>query len=472
MSALQRAFELDEPFAYHDPNRGGFVALLRPNAAGDRVQTSVQLARLPGYLQRLNKGQDHWIAQCEFFKPNRRVVNLWHMPVAFVDLDTYKAPHLAKLSPTSLREVLLDVCDQEGVPYPSLVVFSGRGLQAKWVLDPPVPRAALPRWTAVQAELQRRLKTLHSDTQAMDASRVLRLVGSWHSKSKEKVRVLYTHALPAKGSHVRADGLAVYNFDVLADNLLPISRAELARLRELRDQDFVMRDIAQDRRFNQQQRLVVINGGATPGCKSANPNLRPFLPHQLAWDRLDDIRKLVELRYGTDGAPPGRRNLYLFLAACFLAHAVIVPSLKEEIRELATHIAPTWSEAELQSCISSVVSRAEASARGQTISYDGRELDPRYRWSNQKLLEVLEVTDAEACHLKTIISEEHARERAADRSRQRRRQAGALPQHEYTESLEQSRAAARLLRAQGRSYGQIAEELGISKGAAHKYCSG
>jgi hypothetical protein len=472
MSALPRSYELDEPFAYHDPNRRGFVALLRPNAAGDRVQTPVQLARLPDYLKRLDKGVDHWIAQSEFFKPNRRVVNLWHLPVAFVDLDTYKAPHLSKLSPSSLRDVLLDVCDQQGVPYPSLVVFSGRGLQAKWVLDPPVPRAALPRWAAVQAELQRRLSSLQSDTQAMDASRVLRLVGSWHSKSKEQVRVLHTGGLAALGSHVRADGLAVYNFDVLADTLLPLSRPELAELRKSREQDSVMRDIAQARKLHQQQRLVVIDGGAKQGPKSAHPNLRPFLPHQLAWDRLDDIRKLVELRYGTEGAPPGRRNLYLFLAACFLAHAVVVPNLKEEIRELATHIAPTWTEAELQSCISSVVSRAEASASGQRISYGGRDVDPRYRWSNKGLLEVLEVRDAEQCNLKTIIGKEHASERAADRERQRRRQAGALPWKEYAEQREQGRVAARLLRAQGRTYAQIAAELGISKGAAHNYCSG
>lgn len=471
MSALQRAFELDEPFAYHDPNRSGFVALLRPNAAGDRVQTSVQLARLPGYLKRLDKGQDHWIAQGEFFRPNRRVVNLWRMPLAFVDLDTYKSPQFAGLSPSSLCDVLLDTCDQTNLPRPSLVVFSGRGLQAKWVFDQPAPRTALPRWVAVQAELQRRLSSLQSDTQAMDASRVLRLVGSWHSKSKEQVRVLHINSLVANGSHLRADGLAVYDFDLFADNVLPLTRAELEKLREFRDQDFVMRDIAQARKFNQQQRLVVVAGGARPGCKSAGSNLRQFLPHQLAWDRLDDVRKLVELRYGTEGAPPGQRNRYLFLAACFLAHAVVVPDLKAEIRELAAHIAPTWSEADLESCIAAVVGRAEASARGETASFNGRDFDPRYRWSNKKLLEVLEVTESEECHLKTIISREHRLERSADRSRQRRRAAGALPIAEYSQSLEQRKVAARLLKAQGKSYRQIADELHISVGAAHKYCS-
>ena len=33
------------------------------------------------------------MSQATFFRPNRRVINLWHLPLCFVDLDTYKTAY-------------------------------------------------------------------------------------------------------------------------------------------------------------------------------------------------------------------------------------------------------------------------------------------------------------------------------------------------------------------------------------------
>ena len=51
-------------------------------------------------------------------------------------------------------------CQEEGIPCPSILVFSDRGLQAKWFLDAALPRQALPRWNACQRYLVDRLAGL------------------------------------------------------------------------------------------------------------------------------------------------------------------------------------------------------------------------------------------------------------------------------------------------------------------------
>ncbi|NYZ70404.1 replication protein, partial [Endozoicomonas sp. SM1973] len=122
-------------------------------------------------------------------------------------------PNLRDKSPEGLTWALIEFCQQEGLPPPSLVLFSGRGLYAKWILTTPVPRQALPRWNACQRELVNRLSEFGADTGAKDASRVLRIVNTVNSKSGERVRVVYVN-----GS---MENPLRYNFEELCETLLP-----------------------------------------------------------------------------------------------------------------------------------------------------------------------------------------------------------------------------------------------------------
>ena len=56
----------------------------------DPRQRSYRLDLLPQVLASLDRHNDTYISQAEFFKPNRRLVNLWRLGLAFVDLDTYQ----------------------------------------------------------------------------------------------------------------------------------------------------------------------------------------------------------------------------------------------------------------------------------------------------------------------------------------------------------------------------------------------
>jgi len=73
---------------------------------------------------------------------------------------------------------------------------------------------ALPRWSACQRVLYQTLKAFCADRLAMDAARVLRLIGTRNSRSDTLVEAI----LPVG---------EIWSFDDLADEILPEPRAKL-----------------------------------------------------------------------------------------------------------------------------------------------------------------------------------------------------------------------------------------------------
>ena len=275
---------------------------------------------------------------------------------------------------------------------------------------------------------------------------VLRLVGTFNTRSGNIVRVVY------------ANTSQPYSFDTIADAFLPLTRQELNELRE------------------QRTAIRLLPSSPAPGkLKTASvvPGLQQLSVRQLWWDRLADIRKLKQLR-GWQDVPMGNRDTFLWLAAVALTWVLPLPWLRQELAELGREFAGSMPEAERLQSLSSTLARAEQAARAETIEVGGHSIDPRYRLSNNRLIELLAITPDEQRQLKTIINKDEAKQRQAARERERRASlrtaAGGMTRLEYQDSVETRRQGARLLRAQGWSYRQIAAELDISLGSVASYC--
>jgi len=448
LTALQlpRA-QLCEPAQYHDSDRTGYFSLLwRPHGTDRKKQWCYPLEAMWGVLEDYDLSLDTWISQGEFDAPTRRFVNFSRISLAFCDLDTYKIG--IKGSPERRTERLLRLCEKVGLPEPSLVIFSGRGLQVKWLFGSPVPRMALPRWNLVQREITYRLRSMGADSNSIDASRVLRLVDTTHSTSGCTVRVV--HHNPTK-----------LWFDEFADAVLPLTRAELSRRREARKngQPFNVAQVESKRAVTRTKGHLTLINTASLG------NRRPFLPQKLAADRFEDLLTLVELRW-KNGAPDGCRDPAVFIGSTLLAQAYPnLPKFNLELQALAKKVAPHWNDDKIRSVTGAVVRRMQAYGRGEKVKDNNDvECDPRYRWKTETLIHRLEITPEEERRLHTIISATEVRRRGALRKETARRDAGVPTRAEWLESAEQKRVSARLMRAQGKSWAEVAAVLGYANG--------
>lgn len=466
------ANELVEPLTYHDPKRWGYVAVCTQKGTDAWSQETVPLSKLHWHLRHLDLEQNVWIAQQEFNKLNRRVVNLERLGLMYVDLDMHKVPGYGDFTPDQQVGALLLACEDQSLPAPSLAVHSGGGLQVKWLLTKPVPSGALPRWKQIQAVLLQRLRHLGADPNAMDASRVLRLVGSINTaRQRAAVRLVYVNNCPAMGGERRADGLVTFDFELLSRELLQVDRHELERRREQLATDIVLRDIkraANEGLWTPSSPAVAVPSAS--GRPEAYPNLRRLPATQLGWDRLADLRRIAALRGMTGGVPSGQRDAFLFLGASFLAQSSVAWRLQDEVQELAREFVPTWTEHDVAHCIVSVKARTVAALKGETLEFNGKPVDPRYRFKNQTLIDMLSITPAEERELQTIISDVERRRRGAARADARRRAAGVPTMADVELSRAMLRASAQGLRREGKSFPEISRALGISVGSAHNYC--
>ena len=442
LSLFDRA---EEARAYHDPSRAGFFSIL-VDVNGNKQQSAHRLSDMPKVLSLINPNRDTWLSQAEFFQPNRRVVNLARIGLLFADLDTYRTEWAIGRSPEQLADSVLYFCQQEGIPTPSLLVFSGRGIQAKWLLDGAVPRAALPRWNACQRYLVDRLKEAGADVGAKDASRVLRLIETVNSKSGEVCRVVHVEN-GADGQPVR------YNFEYLAEVLLPVARWDIEKQKQQRDER------------EKRKQLRLIDGGKSD-------NLRGFSGRQLAWHRLEDLRTLMTLR---GGVAEGDRMRFLHWQTNFLLLSGATNSrlMYHEAATLARAIDDSWKYNSKE--LMTVYSKAKQFEAGEKVTFDGKQYPPLYTPRNDTLINLFEITDDEQLELKTIISKGMALERRRDRDRKRdeaaRRAAGAVDRETYLDAAKTKQAKAQELREQGMTQKQIAEKMGVGLRSVKRYLS-
>jgi len=394
----------EEAGTYHDAGRRGFFSLLTQLPTGKK-QSSYPLSEMANVLNMIDTSRDTWLTQAEFMKPNRRVVNLLRLGLLFADIDTYKMPWAQGKSPEALAAAVSWFCLQEGIPEPSLMVYSGRGIQAKWLLEHTLPRAALPRWNACQKHLIDRLSELGADPGAKDASRVLRLVNTVNTKSGNICRVV--SVLESGGEPIR------YKFEQLAETLLPVARWDIEFQRQKKAE---------------RRQLKLIPGGR-------KSNLKGFSSRQLAWDRLEDLRKLSELRGSIVEEGERMRHLFWRINFLLLSGATNSQAMYHEAAALAKELDPSWSYRSKE--LMTLYTKAKAYEAGEQIEFAGKKYAPLYTPRNDTLISLFQITEEEQKQLKTIITKDHALERRRERDRKRdeakRRAAGAIDRASYIE---------------------------------------
>jgi hypothetical protein len=414
----------------HEAGRGHVTIARKTDLEppGDWQQSSVPAEKLDEILPAYAGLRDVYISQNRFYG-SRKIDRLAELSALFTDLDYYNVHDLSDMRPVGVLQLALDNLQQARIPPPSLAIATGRGIALVWRHEP-VPRYVLPKWDLCQKEIYEALEDLGADPFAVDAARVLRLVGTYNSTNGTLVESIFENL-----EHV-------WPFGDLANEILPLPQEEFEERRRA-------------------QRAA--KGARTASEPEENPS-EGFSSRTLHQARLDDLKRLLQLR-GLDRLPPGQRDAWMFHAAVSSSYLVGSQALEKRVIELGRDYAG-WSEAETRTRMQAVLSRAQAAADGETAEWLGKRLDPRYRSTNKRIIATLKITPEEEVRLKTIISKETKRQRERERKQRERRAAGARPREEYLderrELRHQRRQAAKRLQGEGKSLRKIGRELGVS----------
>ncbi|TPE15663.1 DNA-binding response regulator [Clostridium perfringens] len=216
-----------------------------------------------------------------------------------------------------------------------------------------VPSKALPLWKAIQEYLYNQLKYFGADRQALDATRILRVPGSINSKSKTVVNILDEYEY-------------IYDLREIQNGFLP----------ELKPYE---------KRKGRPSKINYI-----------------YRERSLYYGRIQDIIKLCELR---EYDLKGHRELILFLYRYYLC------SFTEDIEKALN------DALELNSMFRQALSEREVIRATRSAERCYLDKNKQYKYKNETLIELLEITEEEQKDMTIIISKEEYKRRKRIRNK-------------------------------------------------------
>ena len=343
------------------------------------------------------KGKDVYISQNTFNNKSRRLIHLKELKALYIDIDCYKM-NLSKEAVKYFMEN--DLYGQ--IPVPNMLIDSGRGLYYIIFLENTMAEE-LPKWQLVERYLYEKLKDLGADNRALDATRVLRVTGTVNSKNNELVKVIDTYDYQ-------------YTLNEIIENYIP--------------------EIIEDRKEKQKPK-----GVRKKGRKKKFVSL--FTLYKLYYTRFKDIKKLVEIR---NYEMTGYREVTLFLLRYFMnVYHGDDDLVMEEILEINNSFTEPLEKDEVFKA---------------TLSGATRATENVYKYSNDKLIKLLDITPLEQKQMATIISKSEKYYRNNKNRREQRRNKEGLTNKE-AERIKNEKDILELKRKKY-TLKQISKELNLS----------
>lgn len=261
-----------------------------------------------------------------------------------------------------------------------------------------VPSKALPLWKAIEEYLYKELKDFGADRKALDPTRILRVEGSINSKSNTKVKVL-------------DENNYIYDLREIQKNFLP----------ELQPSK----------------------------SKKGRPKKTVYIHRErsLYQARLNDLITICELR---EYDLRGHRELILFLYRYYLCYFTedTEKALQDTLELNNEFIAPLREK--------EVISATRSAERVYL------KQDKQYKYKNETLIELLDITEQEQMKLSIIFSKEEYKRR--DREYQKKKYQEKLKKEgkiTKQEELKILRKKIKTLRAKGLLNKEISEQMNI-----------
>ena len=263
-----------------------------------------------------------------------------------------------------------------------------------------VPSQALPLWKAIQEYLYHQLKEFGADRQALDATRILRVPGSINSKSKTVVSIIDEYDY-------------IYDLREIQKEYLPELKPKEKKKGRPKKVNYVYRE------------------------------------RSLYFARIQDITKLCELR---EYDLRGHREIILFLYRYYLC------SFTEDVQKALGDVL------ELNGMFTYPLKENEVIRATRSAEKCYLDKNKEYKYKNDTLIELLEITEIEETYMTTIISKNEYKRRHREREKNRYlEKLKADGKISEKEKLSQRRVKIKDLLAEGLEQKDICLQLNISK---------
>lgn len=391
----------DEPiFTYFDKETNTIKSASQTRHLISELETALPLYKnMPGICVTANR----------FNGRSRRGDDLVSSIMFFCDADIYKIASMAGLSHEEVISQILDRCEAKNIPYPNIVDYSGGGYYLRWLFLNECSKRKLSgaEYQRVETAINSIFADFGADNKAKDITRILRLPGTLNPKKDRSDRLCRTVFY----NDVK------YTMEELRDAFLSANPTDevkkLPPLKVVKKKEIPIPKVKNDSIF-----------------KKRDPAKRPKVTKsnmQLAKDRYDDLKSLIQLRGGN---VQHSRMLFLFWLLNFraLCGATNFVEFEADAIRIAVGLGfdrTEWSLDDLSTLERKVIRHNRGYSTIKKQDGDYFKFSNLYTPKNETLIDAFSITGEEQSQLKTIISPEEKQRRRA----QKRRDAG-MSSHE------------------------------------------
>ena len=313
---------------------------------------------------------------------------------------------------------------EDKIPKYHKIVNSGRGIHVKWIIrDYAGTQKNIKAWESLQRYFYKQLKSLGADRNAIDVARVLRIVGTYNSKSNTLVKEIVDN------------NFEYYDLYELYDKFIYKPYKEQEKVQDI----------------NKNDNIAYKN-------KSKDNNTVTLTRKSLNECRLMDLEKLLELR---NNEMYDIRNKFMMLyGTYYLLRGYSVEATEQRLLELNEIIKSKHktSKSEIRTIIRNGLKRVNNSNEENI-----KLLLPK----NETIIEMLQITEEEEKFLKTIINNDTKNNRRNEHKRANRRNEEGLTNREAKkkEIIEKIQE----LKAKGLTQSVAKEKLNVSITTIKRY---
>ncbi len=323
------------------------------------------------------------------FPTTRKSSTISELNSLYIDLDYYNLD----MTREQVLEELDKLVEDKKIPRPTAILKT-RGISLIWLISPVFFWSA-PAWRSMQSYLYEQLKHLGADTQAKDASRFLRTVGSIHSKTDEKVIMdIYSEDR--------------YDFNSLFEEFIgPLERKKRPKNTK-----------KYKKKYKTSSKKVVKHFWTMFGYNT------PERLRSLHYAYLCDLHKIAELRnYELKGHREYMCFLHRYWDLCVFGDPA---EATKRMLDFYDSFAQIPGEEYSHDALMKYTYSAELGWREWL-----KDLRYGYNYSREKLIEVLKITDEEQSEMKVMIDDSERNRRKNKSDTERRRREGVLERSEY-----------------------------------------